>query len=129
MSMEIIINGAIKKLTRAGRTLITTKFLCGNYGEKNVISAYVHMDETSPHMHFAFVPVVTDKKKGHEKGSAKEALCWSEKGLNKFHGEFDAHMTAVFGRDIGVINEATKDGNKTVQELKRASAILEHKRN
>jgi len=93
--------------------------------DRNVISAYVHMDETTPHMHYAFIPVVVDKKKGHEKVSAKEALGWSERGLHKFHHELDAHMTAVFGRDIGVLNEATKDGNKSIDELKRGSAKSE----
>lgn len=39
----------------------TYKFLSERYGEKNVISAYVHMDETTPHMHFSFVPVVQEK--------------------------------------------------------------------
>ena len=99
------------------------KFLCGKYGEKNVISAYVHLDEVTPHMHFAFVPVVVDKKKGHEKVSAKEALGWSERGLNKFHGELEAHMAGVFGRDIGMLNETTKDGNQSIDELKRGTAV------
>jgi hypothetical protein len=103
-------------------------FLCKKYGEKNVVSAWVHMDETSPHMHFAFVPVVIDKKKGHEKISAKEALGWSEKGLHKFHRELDSHMTAEFGRDIGILNETTRDGNKTVQELKRETVISNAKK-
>lgn len=35
----------------------TYQFLCDRYGEQNVISAYVHKDEKTPHMHFAFVPV------------------------------------------------------------------------
>ena len=39
----------------------TYNFLADRYGEKNVVSAYVHMDEVTPHMHFAFVPV-TDRK-------------------------------------------------------------------
>jgi hypothetical protein len=78
-------------------------------------------------LHFAFVPVVIDKKKGHEKVSTKEALGWSEKGLHKFHGEFNTHMTNVFGRDIGVLNEATKDGNKEIWALKRETAIAEAK--
>ena len=39
------------------------KFLTERYGRENVITAPVHMDETSPHIHYAFVPVVTDKKK------------------------------------------------------------------
>lgn len=40
------------------------KFLNDRYGKENVITAPVHMDETSPHIHYAFVPVVIDKKKG-----------------------------------------------------------------
>jgi hypothetical protein len=43
------------------------KFLSAKYGEQNVVSAWVHADETTPHLHFAFVPVVHDKKNGHEK--------------------------------------------------------------
>ncbi|WP_242952272.1 plasmid recombination protein [Butyrivibrio sp. YAB3001] len=27
-----------------------------------MISAYVHMDETTPHMHFLFIPIVDEKK-------------------------------------------------------------------
>jgi len=30
------------------------------YGEQNVVSAVVHMDEKSPHMHFAMVPLTKD---------------------------------------------------------------------
>ena len=101
----------------------TYEFLCDKYGEKNVVSCFVHMDETTPHMHFSFVPVVTDKKKGHEKVSAKEALGWNEKGLHKFHGELEAHMIKVFGMEVGILNDATKDGNKTTKELKRDTEI------
>ncbi|MBD2790567.1 plasmid recombination protein, partial [Xenorhabdus sp. DI] len=53
----------------------TYEFLTNRYGgEKNVLSANVHMDETTPHMHFAFMPVVWDEKKQREKVSAKEVL-------------------------------------------------------
>ena len=30
-------------------------FLQQRYGRENVVSAYVHMDEVTPHMHFAFL--------------------------------------------------------------------------
>ena len=45
----------------------TYRFLCDRYGEQNVISAYVHKDEKTPHMHFAFVPVTEDKKQSVRK--------------------------------------------------------------
>ena len=35
-------------------------FLVKRYGAENVISATVHLDEATPHMHFNFVPVTDD---------------------------------------------------------------------
>lgn len=98
------------------------KFLNARYGKENVISAPVHMDETSPHLHYNFVPVVKDKKKGIPKLSAKE--CITRKDLNTFHQDLTKHMTAVFGRDIGILNGATVVGNKTIKQLKQTSANL-----
>lgn len=33
------------------------EFFSNKYGEENMISAVVHMDETTPHMHLNFIPV------------------------------------------------------------------------
>ena len=38
------------------------KFLKECYGEKNIVSAVVHMDETTPHMHLTAVPLTEDGK-------------------------------------------------------------------
>ena len=91
-------------------------FLKNRYGEKNIISSYVHKDEVTPHMHFCFVPVVIDKKKNIEKVSAKELI--TKKELNSFHKDLNNYMTNIFNRDIGILNGATANGNKTVLELK-----------
>jgi len=101
----------------------TYKFLSERYGRDNVISAHVHMDETTPHIHFAFVPVVRDKKKDILKVSAKEAI--HKKELQTFHKDLSAHMERIFGRDVGVQNEATKEGNQAIEELKRGTARQE----
>ena len=98
------------------------KFLNARYGKENVISAPVHMDETSPHLHYNFVPVVKDKKKGIPKLSAKE--CITRKDLTTFHTDLTKHMTAIFGRDIGILNGATVGGNKTIKQLKQTSENL-----
>lgn len=92
------------------------KFLLNRYGEKNVISAYVHKDETTPHMHYCFVPVVKDKKKNIEKVSAFELI--SRKELKTFHQDLSNYINKVFNRDIEMLNGATANGNKTVLELK-----------
>lgn len=101
----------------------TYKFLNDRYGKENVISAYVHMDETTPHIHYAFVPVVIDKKKGIPKLSAKERI--TRKDLNTFHPDLTKHMTAVFGRDIGIQNDATALGNQTIKQLRQKTKNME----
>ena len=98
-------------------------FLEKKYGKENVISSYVHLDETTPHMHFAFIPVVRDKKRGDLKVSAKE--CITRNDLKQFHPQLEAHMKRVFGREIGILNEKTKEGNKAIDELKRGTAQKE----
>src|SRR5574344_173308 len=37
-----------------------TKFFEERYGEENVISAVVHLDETTPHMHLNLIPITPD---------------------------------------------------------------------
>lgn len=91
------------------------------YGEENVVSAYVHMDEVTPHMHFAFVPIVQDKKRDGYKVSAKEAV--TREDLRTFHQDLSKHMEYVFGYDIGILNEVTKEGNRSIAELKRETAL------
>ncbi len=99
----------------------TYDFLEKRYGKENVISSYVHMDEVTPHMHFAFVPVVFDLKKERYKVSAKEKV--DRKDLQTFHKDLSKYLERVFGKEIGVLNDATKNGNRSIQELKRESAI------
>jgi hypothetical protein len=101
----------------------TYDFLTARYGLKNVISAYVHMDEVQPHLHFAFVPVAKDKKKGDFKVSAKEVI--TKIDLKTFHQDLSDVMQKHFGRDIGILNEATQDGNRSIIDLKRQTAIKE----
>lgn len=96
------------------------RFMADRYGEQNIISAYVHRDETTPHMHFAFVPVTEDKKRGGEKLSAKEVV--TRKDLQTFHTDLERHLDSFRDWHFEVVNEATKDGNKTIAELKKQTA-------
>ncbi len=83
------------------------KFVCNfkNLGEQYVISAKVHMDESTPHMHLVYLPVVhtLDKKSG----KPIDKLCCSEfwKGRNSYkvlQDNFYRYMTkAGFNLDRG----------------------------
>src|SRR5699024_11692765 len=56
----------------------TYDFLSERYGEENVLAGVVHNDETTPHMHFALLPVTYDEKREREKVSATEVLNLTE---------------------------------------------------
>ena len=101
-------------------------FLEKRYGEENVISAYVHKDEVTPHIHFAFVPVVPDKKRGGFKVSAKERLTRSD--LQSFHQDLNLYLIGNMGHVIPILNQATKDGNRSIMELKRQTASKERQK-
>src|SRR5699024_12334948 len=67
----------------------TYDFLSERYGKENVLAGVVHNDETTPHMHFAFMLVTYDEKKQRQKVSAKDVLNRNE--LNSFHQDLDNH--------------------------------------
>lgn len=97
------------------------KFLVNRYGgEKNVLSANVHNDETTPHMHFVFTPVVWDEKKQREKISAKQVL--NRTDLKSFHSDLDKHLLEKIPSiyQTGILNDKTV-GIDDVKSLKKHS--------
>ena len=91
------------------------EFLCDQHGRQNVIAAAVHMDETTPHLHFAFIPVVPDEKHGY-KVCAKDAV--SHRYLWQFHKKLHLFVEKRMGMPVSILNGATLGGNKSVLELK-----------
>ena len=84
----------------------TKQFLDDRYGQENAVAAVVHYDETTPHLHYAFVPVVFDAKKERYKVSAKEVL--TRHDLQTFHDELDQNLKAVLPFFIkGILNHKT----------------------
>lgn len=103
----------------------TNDFLTDRYGgEKNVVSANVHNDETTAHMHFAFIPVVWDEKKKREKVSAKIVINRSE--LKAFHKDLDNHLKDKIPEiyQEGVLNGKTI-GLDDIHSIKKYSAEIE----
>ena len=82
----------------------------------NILSAYVHKDEETPHMHFAFVPLAVDKKRSGYKVCAKEAVTLAD--LCTIHREMQEYLSAKLGVTVNLLNGNTKDGNKSVKQLK-----------
>lgn len=123
-------NESIRKKQEKAFFEITYDFLSQKYGEKNVISSYVHIDEKQPHMHFAFIPVVPDRRWNEknpmdprDKVSAKECLTKAE--LKGFHDELQSYVDEKIGKKniFKILNESTRNGNKSIEILKRGSAV------
>ena len=84
----------------------TTNFLNDRYGQENAVAAVVHYDETTPHLHYAFVPVVFDDKKARYKVSAKEVL--TRHDLQSFHEDLDQDLKKVLPfYEQGILNNKT----------------------
>ena len=100
------------------------KFICEykNLGEQSIISAVVHMDEDTPHMHLLFIPVIhtTDKQ-----GNKIEKLCCRDfwKGRNSYRDLQNAYFKHIsekgFKLERGELVEVTNREHYSVQEYKR----------
>lgn len=97
----------------------TVNFLKSRYGAENCVSADVHYDETTPHLHFTFIPVVFDEKKQREKVSRKELFTLKE--LYSFHEDLEKHLQEKLGKNIKIRTGKTEK-NISVRELKQKTA-------
>ena len=96
---------------------LSYKFLSERYGEKNVISAYVHKDETTPHMHFLFIPIVDDKKR-NEKHSDKEPAYQSVADANEQVKQVQSEIVNM--QEAKLITE--EDMEKWLEELEKKNS-------
>lgn len=75
------------------------KYFKQRYGESNIVSAVVHMDETTPHMHLCAVPLTSDGRL-----SGKEII--SRGNLREIQDELPRHL-----QDKGFVIERGKEGS------------------
>jgi hypothetical protein len=101
----------------------TVKFLQKRYGENNCVSAEVHYDETTPHLHYCFIPIVWDDKKKREKVDRKSIFTLKE--LKTFHHDLQDHIDQVLGYKTEILNGALKNRkNLSIRELKERTAQM-----
>ena len=93
-------------------------FLKERVGEDNIISAVVHMDEKTPHMHLCFVPLTRDKRL-----SAKEIL-GNKKSMIRWQDDFYACMAERWPElERGTPAVETKRRHLTPQWYKKVTAM------
>lgn len=106
----------------------TYKFLNERYGEKNCVAAVVHKDEKGQaHLHYAFIPVVEDKKTGGEKCCANDVL--NRHDLRSFHGDLQSAIDkAGIHATVNSGITAQNGRNYTIEEIKRGEMPVRHER-
>ena len=93
-------------------------FLKERIGEENIISAVVHMDEKTPHLHLCFVPLTKDKRL-----SAKEIL-GNKKAMIQWQDDFYACMAERWPElERGAPAVETKRRHLTPQWYKKVTAM------
>lgn len=98
--------------------------LCQRYGAENVISAYVHMDEGTPHMHFAWVPICYDKGKDRYTVSAKNVV--TRQDLKALHPDLEKHISKALGHEVHILTgELSNRPNLTLPQFKTMKAVEE----
>ena len=99
------------------------KFMCNykNLGEKNIISAVIHLDEETPHMHLIYIPVIHTEDKN---GNSIDKVCCRDfwKGRNSYRNLQNAYFDFVkskgFDLERGLFVEETNREHLTIQQYK-----------
>lgn len=88
------------------------KALAKEYGEQNVIGAWVHCDEPGarPHMHFDFVPVTQDGRL-----SAKSLMDRSH--LRQIHPRIQREVSEALGHEVHLLLPEEERGRKQLSRL------------
>lgn len=102
----------------------SVEFLKEQFGEKNVVFATVHKDETTPHLHAGFIPMTDDGRLNYKN------FVNGREGLIKLQNEYFKKMVEIFPElERGKNAEETRAKHITNQEYKiqQKETILKEK--
>ena len=100
------------------------KFVCNykNLGEKNIVSAVVHLDEGTPHMHLTYIPVIHTKD---DEGNNIKKICCRDfwKGRDSYRtlqNDYYNYITSKgFELERGLPVEETGAKHQKIEDLKK----------
>lgn len=96
-------------------------FFCEKFGRQNILSAVIHMDEATPHMHLVFVPITPEGR------LSSKTIIGGPKGMEKLQDDFHGHMVRKYP-DLtrGISKKTTRRKHIPPQMYKQAAALYEH---
>ena len=97
------------------------RFYVKTFGEENILSAVVHLDERTPHMHVCFVPITKDGK------LSSKTVIGGPAGLVKLQDDFYSHMLYNFPElKRGIPKRITHRKHLPTYLFKNADMLMEH---
>ena len=85
------------------------------YGAENCLGGFVHMDETTPHVHIPVVPV--------KDGRIRAAKVFTRSDLQRFHKDLGRAEDAALGRHVSVELDQEQQGEKQLSHLGQAEYV------
>lgn len=99
------------------------EFFCDEFGKENVVSAKIHKDESTPHMHLHFVPA------NKENGKLQARVSMNKAKINYIHDELPVFLRER-GFEVVRASGKTKDKNiEDIHEFKMVKKQLVEKEN
>ena len=93
----------------------TYEFVQNRYGgEQNMLGGWVHMDETTPHIHIAFMPVV-EREGGKLAFSAKTMI--NKADLDSFHQQLSRELERSLGYSCQILLEQEQALEKSLSRV------------
>lgn len=113
----------------------TVQFMKNRYGAANLMAAWVHNDETTPHVHMMFTPEerqktlgadgkdVTDYNAFQGTGKLRAFSTINRTELPMFQKDLQSYVQRQMGMQLSILNGATKQRgrNASIAELKAES--------
>ena len=94
-------------------------FVAKEFGEKNIVSFYVHLDETTPHAHCTVLPIDETKNKISWKNRFGDGKAEESESMRQRHNRFYEEVGKRWGLDRGSDKKATGAKHRSTSEYER----------
>ena len=94
-------------------------FMARHYGEDNIISFYVHLDEKNPHVHCTLVPVDEETNRISWRKVFGETMAEESTNMTTLHSTLQKEVNEKWGLERGCNMAETKARHRSTEEYKR----------
>ena len=94
-------------------------FVARKFGEENIVSFYVHLDETNPHCHCTVLPIDEERNRISWVARFGKNPMEEKATLIRLHNELNEEVNKYWGLERGSSREKTGAKHRSTEEYKR----------